>query len=77
MASVAITFEMPDNLAREADAAGLLSPEALRNLIEGQLRRKAGDRIRECASRGTKKGESPMSLAELQAIVAETRKVID
>jgi hypothetical protein len=74
MKSVAITFDMPDTLAREANAAGLLAPEALRDLIEQKLRRRAGDRIREGAARGSTLGEPTMSLTELQAIVATVRK---
>jgi hypothetical protein len=74
MASIAVTLDLPESLAREADAAGLLAPATLRDLIERQLRREAANRIRAAAQRGSAMGDAPLSLADLQAIVAETRK---
>lgn len=65
----------PDRLAREAHEVGLLAPDALADLIESGVRQKALQRIR--SARGKENGEKPLSLAQLQEIVAAVRKRAD
>ncbi|MFM7532638.1 MAG: hypothetical protein ACKO5J_09175 [Rubrivivax sp.] len=43
MTNVQIT--LPDELARKADTAGLLSPEAMEAMLREQLRRRAGEEL--------------------------------
>lgn len=43
MTTVQIT--LPDELAREAAQAGLLSPEAMEGMLREQLRRRAGEAL--------------------------------
>ena len=71
MTRLEVSLEVSDRLAREAREAGLLAPEALTELIEIGVRRKAIERIRAANTRPG--GDVPMTLKDLQAIVAEVR----
>ena len=71
MTTLEFSLELSDRLAREAREAGLLAPEALTELIENGVRRKAAERIR--AARSTPGGDAPMTLEALQAIVESVR----
>ena len=42
-----IQVMLPDDLARKATEAGLLSAEAIRAMLQEQLRRRAGEKLRE------------------------------
>lgn len=72
MTKLELSLDVPDRLAREAREAGLLAPEALADLLERGVRRKAADRIR--AARARPGGAAPVSPEELQTIVAAVRK---
>jgi len=74
MTKVDLTLELPDSLAREADAAGLLSPRALARLLREEMRRAAAKRLLDGAARATAAGSKPLSLAEIQREVGEVRK---
>jgi len=41
----ALEITLPDRLAKEAEAAGLLAPEAIARLIEEAVKREAGKRL--------------------------------
>lgn len=70
MTNVQIT--LPDELARKADTAGLLSPEAMEAMLRERLRRQAGEDLQAMWQRGPGDALTP----ELeQEIVAEVRKV--
>jgi hypothetical protein len=70
MTNVQIT--LPDELARKADRAGLLSPEAMEAMLREQLRRRAGEELQAMWQSGPGDALTP----ELeQEIVAEVRKV--
>ena len=71
MTTLEFSLELSDRLAREAREAGLLAPEALAELIENGVRRKAAERIRTARVRSG--GNEPMSLETLQAIVRDVR----
>ena len=72
-----LTVTLPDELARRADAAGLLSDDAIRQLLEDAMRRQAGERLLDVAARLRAAGAPPMSddeiLAEVAAVRAERR----
>lgn len=70
MTNVQIT--LPDELARMADTAGLLSPEAMEAMLREELRRRAGEELQAMWQRGPSDGLTP---EVEQAIVAEVRKV--
>ena len=72
MTKLELSLQLPDRLAREAQEAGLLAPEALTEMLESGLRQKAAERIR--AARAMPGGGQPLSPAQLQKVVAEVRR---
>lgn len=46
-----VQIQLPDDLAQDAQAAGLLTPEALERLLREQLRKQAGERLHEAWQR--------------------------
>jgi len=54
-----IQLSLPDDLAEKAMKAGLLSAEAIRDLLREQLRRQAGETLREAWSRLPKEELTP------------------
>jgi hypothetical protein len=74
MTKVVLTLELPDGVAREAKAAGLLSPAAVARLVRAEMRRQAAERLLTGAARVKVAGIKPMSLAEIQKEVDAVRK---
>jgi len=72
-----LTIDLPDNLAKEAKDAGLLTPDALAQLLRDAMRRRAGRRLLEVAKHVQAAGIPPMSdediIAEVKAVRAERR----
>jgi len=73
-----IQIELPEATVQAARAAGLLTSQALTNLIDAALRRReAGDRLLAIADRIQAAGIPPMTeeeiLAEVKAVRAERR----
>lgn len=72
-----LTVDLPDNIAQEAKDAGLLTPEALAQLLKDAVRRQAGQRLLNAAKRIQAVGITPMSdediVAEVKAVRAERR----
>jgi len=72
-----LTIDLPDNIAKEAKDAGLLTPEALAQLLKDAVRRQAGQRLLDVAKRIQSAGIPPMSekeiVAEVKAVRAERR----
>ena len=54
-----IQLSLPDDLAEKAMKAGLLSAEAIQDLLREQLRRQAGETLREAWSRLPKEELTP------------------
>jgi len=54
-----IQLSLPDDLAEKAMKAGLLSAEAIQDLLREQLRRQAGETLRETWSRLPKEELTP------------------
>ena len=46
MTTLELKLNLPDQLAREAKAAGLLTPEAMEAMLREQLRKQAGEALR-------------------------------
>ncbi|MEY2925794.1 MAG: hypothetical protein RL367_271 [Pseudomonadota bacterium] len=74
MTSINLTLDLPDSLAREAEAAGLLSPRAVAQLLRDGVRRKAAERLLAGAARASAAGSKPMSMAALQREVDAVRR---
>lgn len=72
-----LTIDLPDNIARKAKDAGLLTPDALTQLLEETMRWQAGRRLMDVAQRLQAAGIPPMSdeeiVAEVKAVRAERR----
>ena len=72
-----LTINLPDNIAKEAKDAGLLTSETLAQLLKDAVRRRAGQRLLDIAKRIQATGISPMSdeeiVAEVKAARAERR----
>lgn len=74
MTTLKLEIELPDNVARDARAAGLLTPDALRELIEDVMRRRAGQSLLAGAARGSAATTAPMTLSEIQVEVKAVRR---
>ena len=69
-----LTINLPDKLAKEAQDAGLLTPQALDRLLTEALRRKqAADSLLSIADRVAAAGIEPMSMEEINAEVKAAR----
>jgi hypothetical protein len=69
-----IQIELPDETAKAAREAGLLTPEALdRLLTDAMRRRQAADRLFDIAERVSRARVEPMSMAEVDAEVKSVR----
>lgn len=73
MTTLEVTFDLPDRLAREAQAAGLLTPKALRDMLKDAMRRHAAQALLAGAERAGATPGRPLSMKELQAEVNSVR----
>lgn len=69
-----VQVELPDTLATEAKAAGLLTSETIERLLREAVRSKAVDELFEMADRLAAANIPPMTMAEIQAEVDAVRK---
>ena len=69
-----LTVNLPDTLANEAEAAGLLTPEAIERLLREAVRRKAVNELFEAADGLAAANIPPMTMEEIQAEVDAVRK---
>jgi hypothetical protein len=69
-----IQIELPDETAKAASEAGLLTPQALDRLFTDAIRRQqAADSLLRIADRVVDAGIAPMSMDEIDAEVKATR----
>jgi hypothetical protein len=70
-----IQVELPDAIAQDAQAAGLLAPEELERLLSHALsRRRAADDLLSIADEVAAAGIEPMSMDEITAEVKAARE---
>jgi hypothetical protein len=74
MTTLEVTLDLPDKLAREAQAAGLLTPRALSRLLKEAMRRRAAQSLLKGATRATAAGSKPLSMKVIQAEVNMVRE---
>jgi hypothetical protein len=74
MTELAITLNLPDPLAQEARASGLLTPEAIERLIRQELQRQQVDALFASADRLAAVPGEPPAAAELEAEIAAVRQ---
>lgn len=67
-----LVVKLPDDLAKRAKNAGLLSDKAIQRLLEEEMRREAGRKLLQVAKRIHQSGIPPMSDQE---VVAEVKAV--
>ena len=69
-----IQMELPDAIAQDAQAAGLLTPQALERLLSNALvRQRAADVLLSVADEVAAAGIAPMSMEEITAEVKAVR----
>lgn len=71
MAVLEVTLELPEQMAKAAEAAGLLKPKALRAMLRAAMRRHAADQLLRAGARATTK---PLSMAAIQREVDAVRR---
>lgn len=74
MTTLELRVNLSDRLAREAQAAGLLTPQALADLLKDAIRRHAAHTLLAGAARATAAGSKSLSMDEIQAEVDAVRK---
>ena len=68
-----VRLTLPDNLAREAQAEGLLTPETLERLLREEVRRRRVDELFEAANRLAALNTPPLTDAEIEAEIQAAR----
>lgn len=74
MSSVELKIDLPDALAREAEAGGLLTPEALESLLRAEIRRRRVNGMFEDADRLAQVDAPQMTEAELELEIEAVRR---
>ncbi|CAG1772382.1 hypothetical protein BAC2_02390 [uncultured bacterium] len=74
MTTLEVKLDLPDRLAREAQAAGLLTPKALREMLKDAMQRRAAQTLLAGAARGSQAGAKPLSMKQIQAEVDTVRR---
>lgn len=70
-----VTVSLPDDLARQAQAAGLLDEQAVASLLRRALReRRAGERLGEVLTKLDAADEPPMSEVDVADEIAAARR---
>ena len=73
MTTLEIKLSLPDSLAKEAQQAGLLKPEAMENLLREEVRRRTVNELFEAMDRMAAVEGPPMTEDEIQAEIDAVR----
>ncbi|MGB9179189.1 MAG: hypothetical protein WCB68_08070 [Pyrinomonadaceae bacterium] len=68
-----VVLTLPDNLAQEAEANGLLKPESIAALLRAEIRRRRVNKLFAAADRLSDL-DQPLTEAEVEAEIAAARK---
>ena len=68
-----VVLTSPDNLAREAEANGLLNPETIAAMLRAEIRRRRFNKLFAAADRLADL-DQPLTEADIDAEIAATRK---
>jgi len=74
MTTLKLKLELPDRFAREAQAAGLLSPESLSAMLKAEMRRRAAQKLIAGAKRASESGLPPLNEQEIMTEVKAARR---
>ena len=72
MTTLELTLNLPDGLAKEAQDAGLLTPEAIEQMLKRELKRRAGELLLESA-RALQAVQPPLTEAQIEAEIDAAR----
>jgi hypothetical protein len=73
MTTVEVQLTLPDHLAREVEASGLLAPEALERLLREEIRRRQVEQLFAAAERLAAVEEPPLTADEVAAEIEAAR----
>lgn len=73
MTKLELKLALPDSLAQEAEAAGLLTPQAIETLLREAIRQRQVNRLFESADRLAAVNLPPLTGAEVEAEIAAAR----
>ncbi|HEX8203839.1 MAG TPA: hypothetical protein VF590_25415 [Isosphaeraceae bacterium] len=74
MVSLEIKLDLPDSLAHEAEASGLLTPLAIESLIREEIRRRRVDGLFGAVDRLAALETPPLTVAEVEAEIRAARQ---
>ena len=74
MTTLEMKLNLPDRLAREAQASGLLTSASISKLLKDAMRRRAAQALLAGARRAARRGSRPMTLKAIQAEVNVVRR---
>ena len=74
MTTLELKLDLPDRLAREALAAGLLTPRALSQLLKDAMLRRAAQSLLAGAGQATDGGSLTVAMKEIQGEVDSVRQ---
>jgi len=74
MTTLELKLTLPERLAKQAKAAGLLKSEAIASMLREQLRRQAGEELRVMMDKLAAANIPPMTMDEIQAEVNAVRR---
>ncbi len=74
MTTLEVKLNLPDGLAREAQAAGLLTSGAISLLLRDAVRRRSAQALLAGAARAARAGRKPLTPKEIQAEVRAVRR---
>ena len=71
--STELKLALPDSLAREAEASGLLTPEAIETLVRDEICRRRVNKLFESADRLADLDMQPLTESEVEAEIEAVR----
>jgi hypothetical protein len=74
MSNVDIKITLPDSLAREAEANGLLNPQAMENLLRAEIRRRRVNGLFDTADRLADVETPALTQDEMEAEIQAARR---
>ena len=73
MTTLELKLNLPERLAQDAQAAGLLTPEAVAELLRDELQRRAGERLKESLRKIDQTNLPPLSAQDIQTEIDSVR----
>ncbi len=73
MTTLQLKIDLPERFAREVKAAGLLTPEGIKQLLQDAMRRRAGEMLITAANNAAQAGGEAPSMDELVSDAKEVR----